>query len=116
MYSSFLLLMSQLSFGEQGKISLGSQEIYVRKHKGHWELSSKILFNESEFHRPSNGFLLEDRAFFFQFENVRLKKEPWGISLVQLVELPRQYTDYKKTIEQFLSIVAFWREENLNTA
>lgn len=113
MYGSFLLLMSQLSFQGEGKISLGNQEIYVCKRGDRWELSSKILFTKEVFPRFLNDCFVSNGNFPVQPENIQVKKVDEGISLVQLIEAPYQYLEYKKLIEEFLSLLAFWKEEAL---
>lgn len=112
-YNSFLVLMSQLAFGQEGKISLHDFEIEVKSfpHTSQWELRTHLSSKNLPLHIRS--CLRSGRRLPLESERSYLQKNEEGISLVQSIPSPKKYLQYKHYIESFFEILNLVTEDGL---
>lgn len=114
LYSSFLLLLSQLAFGDHGKVSLNGQDIFVRTRESHWELSSKLELHDVPSDLKSS--ISSTGRLPMQADNIYLHKDPEDgtLTLIHNIPPPKKFTQYRQHMEDFLESLSVWMDPSFN--
>jgi len=112
-YNSFLVLLSQLAFQEEGKISLYGCEIKVKSYprSSRWELSADIASTALPSH--VRECLRSGRKLPLESSNSYLQKSQEAVTFVQTVPSPKKYLQYKLCMENFFEGLSLWKELTL---
>lgn len=112
-YNSFLILISQFTFQEEGKILICGCEVRVKKIfcLEKWELSVDI--SRENLPVCVKRSLRSGRKIFLESRNSYLKKVEGTISFVQTIPFPKQYIQYKQYMKNFFESLSLWKNLKL---
>jgi hypothetical protein len=117
MYSTFLLILSQLTGQKRARVVVQDKVVFVdvstSKGKECWTLSTQVYQGEGEIPSSVHSYVSGTDLLRWQQKGAHLKIEPRSNSvlLVEEIQMPGQkYIFFRAHFEKFLQSVAEWKE------